>query len=537
MPKEKLTESELYDVLSFANALYTGVGGYGIYNPFNQNSNLLGLEGKSTKFTQKDLIEALEKSPYDYSKLTEYSNFYATMDSIYIQTLRYICGLLSFDLTYSCRNIKNPNEYNSQAYKDDVRRVWKFLDSFDIKQEFRKILYIMAKRDIAYTWFRDSHEIDSPIELEDSKIKKDEKFALQILPQDICKLTGYFNNSQLLFDIDMNYFLDSGVDINLYAPQLKKMFKDSYKDSKYKPSVQLDKRNGSFANWVQCNPNYGAYAFKFDTSTFAQRPPFIAMLLSCMNNKAVEDLQFDKNMISAHEILAGEIPLITDSKTNKADNMAFSAKTMGAFLSLCTQGLKKSSVTPSALPLQNIKAWIYNDSNPSMAKNQLQLSSNQGVSASELIYHDSNLSQFAMQSAQETDYNFVKQVYSQFAQFLNFFINKKTVKYKFNFVLDGMDRTWYKKEKSEALRTLSDKGLTLPPQYWAGVLGIDVQHFIRGLEEAHNMNLAEDYLTLMLNANTMKDGSQSSTDNQGGRPTLDTTERSDKTEEVGDYVD
>jgi hypothetical protein len=74
-------------------------------------------------------------------------------DSIYANTLRYMKGLLSFDLSYTCKNIKDPSEYQSKEYKDDLRRVHKFLDSFDYKQEFsNKILPILLRDETAFTW-------------------------------------------------------------------------------------------------------------------------------------------------------------------------------------------------------------------------------------------------------------------------------------------------------------------------------------------------------------------------------------------------
>lgn len=426
MSKDKLTQEELDSVMEFATSLYNGVGNYGFFSPFGQNRELLGLNGKSIKPTQAKLLKALESSPYDYKALAEYSSFYETFDAIYSKTLKYFIGLLSFDLTYSCKNIKNPKEYASQEYKDDVKRIYKFLDNFDYKHEFKKILKMMTTRDVVYTWFRDSHEIDSPIELNnDYKIKKDEKFALQIMPQDECVLDGLFNNNQYLYSLNMNYFLKGDVDINLYAPQLKKMLRNAFDGiDDYKPSISINNRNGSYANYVQCNPNYGAYAFKFDISTFAIKPPFIGLMKAVINNDDVEKLQMDKNMISAWYLLAGEIGLLKDTKTMKSNNFAISPDVMGKFLHLVQSGIQ-GNVKSLVMPAENIRGWSFQDYNPSMHKNQLTSSSGQGASASELIYHDSNLSQFAMQNAILSDYTFMKQVYGQFSQFLNFFINKK----------------------------------------------------------------------------------------------------------------
>ena len=173
--KERLSEQELDQVLQFAQGLYNGLNGGYFWTPFSQNQNLLALNNNGQKPTQEKLSKALESAPYDYGSLASYSEFMEIWDAIYAKTLRYFSGLLSFDLSYTCKNIKNPSEYKSKEYKDDVKRVHKFLDNFDYKLEFGKIVKQLLRTETAYTWFRDTHEdINTPIDIEDGdgKIKR-----------------------------------------------------------------------------------------------------------------------------------------------------------------------------------------------------------------------------------------------------------------------------------------------------------------------------------------------------------------------------
>ena len=224
MEKDKLSKEELSSVMQFADGLFRGFSGYGFYTPFTQNQNLLSLNNNGSKPTYDKLLRALESSPYDYGTLSSYSEFMEIWDAIYAKTLRYMGGLLAFDLSYTCKNVKDPSEYKSKEYRDDVKRVNKFLDNFDYKLEFDKVVKQLLRTETCYAWFRDTHEeIATPIDIEDDgKIKRNEKFSLQIMPQKECMLTGYFNCSQLLYDFNINYFLNPSVDINLFAPSLKK---------------------------------------------------------------------------------------------------------------------------------------------------------------------------------------------------------------------------------------------------------------------------------------------------------------------------
>ena len=527
--KEKISEYELDQVLQFAQNLYTGFGNYGLYTPFSQNQNLLAINNNPKIPTYEKLVEAFKSEPYDNGLLSSYSEFMEVWDTIYSKTFRYLESLLSFDLTYTCKNIKDPKDYQSKEYKEDLKRVHKFLDNFDYKQEFKKVVKEVLRKETCYVWFRDSHEvIETPIELytEENKIKKNEKFSLQIMPQNYCMLTGYFNSSQLLYDFNINYFLKANVDINLFAPSLKSKFKKAYdenKDMEYIPSAQLDYRNGEFANWVQCSPNDGAYAFKMDISNFRQVPPFANLMKSALNNDTIQQLQVDKDMISAYLILAGEIQLMDNLKSgDKKDQFAISPKTMGQFMNLVTSGLKKN-VKPAAFPLTNIKGWQYNDQNPNMAKNHYETTAGQGVSAGSMIYTTGKMAQFEVENAILADYGFMKQLYLQFNQFLNFYINKKTVKYKFDFEFDGLDREFYRDYKTKRLKEYADKGIVLDETQWASALGIKPQVFHRSLECGHYSDFTQN-LTMLLNANTMKNSGQES---ESGAPKKDNTEISD----------
>lgn len=535
--KESLSEQELDQVLQFAQGLYNGLNGGYFWTPFSQNQNLLALNNNGQKPTQEKLSKALETAPYDYGSLASYSEFMEIWDAIYAKTLRYFGGLLSFDLSYTCKNIKNPSDYNSKEYKDDVKRVHKFLDNFDYKTEFDKVVKQMLRTETCYVWFRDSYEdLNSPIDIDsdEGKIRRNEKFSLQMMPQKNCMLTGYFNCSQLLYDFDINYFLNGNVDINLFAPALKKKFKEAYtnENGEYIPSAQLNYRNGSYANWVQCSPNDGAYAFKFDLSNFRQVPPLMTLLKSCLNNDAIEEMQKNKDLISAYFIMAGEIETMqTDKSGQKANQFAITPQVLGQMMNLVTRGLKSNNILASAFPLKDIKGWQFTDSNPSMVEKQYTTTAAQGASASTLIYTTSKMSQSELENAVYADYCFMKPLYEQFNQFLNFYVNKKTVKYKFEFSFDGLDRQWDREKRQSALRNYADKGIVLDSTMWASAFGMKPQAFQRSLECAHNSDFV-DNLTMMLNANTMKSGGQEDV----GAPKKDISERSEKTEEVEDYV-
>ena len=549
MEEEKvLTEQQVWDTIEFANALYSGnprssMGNMfqGWFNPYTQNENLIRLNNLPTNTPTLDEVQKeLAEARFDTTTLQGYSEFLQTFDRIYGKTLDYFEGLLAFDLRMTCINASG-EDYNKKAYKEDLKRAYKFLDKFDYKSEFRNVVRQILKTGISYNWLRDS--VGNYNEDEDAlDIKKSRSFSLQVLPQDRCILTGYATLQDgsgakvPIFDFDLDYFLRSSVDIKLFDPwfrtQFNKMFKG--KDSvNYVPHAQLKAHKGLYTNWTQTSPVYGAWCFKFDLSNFQIMPPLGSLMKSAINNDAVQNLQADKDMISAYYLLAGEIGMMDGLKSGeKANQTKFDPKTLGTFMGYVTSGLKRN-VKAVAMPLENIRGWQYTDANPNMQENQLKTSSSQGASASRLIYSSSSMSQAEIQNAIITDYNYMSSLYPQFANFLEYFVNRKTKKYKFKFTFTGSTYPFERETRTKQINELANIGLTLNESAWASAYGYAPQEFARMLEEAHYGDL-QDKLTILANLNTMNTTDVGNARASGGRPEKSDNELSDKGAESRD---
>lgn len=533
---EKLSEQQVYSVMEFSNALY-GYLKNGVWNPYSQNSNLLNLTNAPVEATYQDLVNALSSSLSDPTSIQGYSAFMSTFDTIYRKTLTYYQGILSFDLHWSCINVKNPSEYNTQAFKDDEKRLMKFLDNFDYQREFKyKALPIILQSGVFYGWLRDSHgTINDSVDNPNIDIKRDSRYTLQIMPQNYCKITNY-SEYGFLYDIDMNYFLNPNVDIQTFDPSFvsafKKVFSESMNTDDYIPHAQYSERNGNYANWVQTSPLNGAICVKWDESTFAIIPPFANLMKATFDNTKIHELQMDKDMASAWAILYGEIGLLDKEKSGqRPDQTAFTPKTMGEFMNLVRSSLQ-STMKIGALPLENTKFGQFKDSNADMESDSLNTSANQGAFAPSLIYSGNitTPNQTIVQNGIIADYNLVRPLYSQFSRILTYFVNKKTKKYKFSLEFDGSVYPFERDYRKTAIKDLSSLGVVLPPQMWASAYGYKPQTFKRALEEAHAT--MSDYLTPMLNVYTTKDGGTTdtidTTQKKSGRPEKTGNEQSDE---------
>ena len=189
MPTEKLSQSQLQDVINFAETIYTAEKyGQGFYSPWMSNQLLNNLNNSPKPFTMNDLRKALKSYKENASTLQDYTEFMKHWDIIFARTLESYANVLAFDLQIVCTNAFTDEEYQSDEYKKDKQRVYQFLNGFDYKAEFRRVVQQCMTTEVGYYWFRKTKWGN-----------KGMKGTLQLLPQDFCMLTGYWENG-LLYD-------------------------------------------------------------------------------------------------------------------------------------------------------------------------------------------------------------------------------------------------------------------------------------------------------------------------------------------------
>lgn len=505
-----LSEQEAYDVIKFANNLY-GYESFGVYTPWLSNENLINLNNNSRIPTNvESIIKALKDYKREANNLQAYSEFMEVFDMLYNRTVEYYTNLLSFDLQITCKNVKNPKEdYTSSRYLEDKARVYKFLDNFDYKAEFRRVVKQLLRHETHYVSFRNNMN------------KNDPKYTLQTLPQDRCLLTGYFE-SGLLFDFDMMYFIGTpGVDINCYDPIFKKYLSEVWATQglmDYIPSSPLSNRDGTFTLFHQTSPMDNFWAFKFDMSNFSSVPFLSPFLKNVFNNTEIAKLQKNKDIASAFGLLYGEMRMQESAKSGEVpDRFALKPETLGKFMRLVSAGLKSSMTSDSviksvALPLEEAEFKQFEDKNTGMAIDAAKDTVANGASASRLLYATDRMSNEEFIAAVTADYEIVAKLYSQFNNFLEFYVNQKTKQYKFKFTFDGCTQPFWRKRKQDSVMKLADVGLVLNSSAYAAAFGYKPTDFDRLLEEGHNGGML-DNLSQLLSIHNMS--------NPGGRPPSD----------------
>lgn len=506
--QSELTPEQVYSVKEFAQYLYAPMYGNNVYTPQLLYENLLNLNVLPKSTNYENVIKALENARANAKDIQGYSQFLEKANMLYERTMYYYTNLLSFDLWWTVREADSMTkaDWKSKEYKDDLKRLHKFLDNFDYKSEFKKMTLEMLRREVVYTWFR-----------QNESNKNAPKYTLQIMPQSRYMMTGYWENG-ILADFDMQYFLQPGVDIESYDPVFKKLFYETFTGENwdnYNPANQFANRDGAFATWVQLSPDDGSYIFKFDTSNFNTAPFLTPFIKDSLYNNDVQNLQRNKDMLEAMAILVGEIGMIDKSASGNTQNQtAFTPAVMGEFMRIAKSALSQTNIKPVALPLEGVRWEQFEDTNKEMYETNTNTVSSMGASAGRVIYSTDKTTQAEIQAQITSDYYIMEQLYLQFSKFLNFYVNKKMRKYHFNFTFGGCTQDFLRQNHMDMVKEVMDIGFVPNESYIGSILGIAPHDFSRMLNESSNGNLTNK-LTQLQSIHT---ASGTTGDGKKGRP-------------------
>lgn len=511
-----LSEREVMEVFQAAGQIY------GWFTPQLANQTLINLNNNPRTPTREKLNKALETIPYDTHMLAEFSQFAEVFDRLYAKTQEYYANLLKFD--YSWQPIVYTDEYlDDKDYWEDWNRVAKFLDKFNPKHEFPKVVKELLRTGKYFTWFRDSAgniNETGEINLNDTIGKKCQTYTLQTMPQDWCMLTGKWDKGWL-YSFNMAYFTQAGTSLQSYAPIFRKYFKNNFDGENgkpYNPVAPLNSRDSNFALWQDVSPDYGAWVFLMSDDNAVSPPPLVPLIRGTLNDIEMENLQRNANMLGAKALLYGDIGMLDKQKSGQTqDAFSLNPRTLSKFLALVRKGITES-INIAAMPTEGTKFAQFDSSKTDdIYNNQLKTTAGNAASASRLIYSSDKVGQAELEAQRETDCNFMGKLYRQFEDFLDFYINKKTRKYKFHVTLSGYNVKFLEEKRKKDLIDLADKGFVLDPSMYAGIVGMSPQDFVRSLKVGQKYTTK--LFSMIINPYTTSGG--------GGRPTLDTNERSE----------
>lgn len=474
---EKISQSEVNDVLKvwdfleFQNS-YRGYYLNGYTTPDLINRSMQNITMNPTSATLQEILNALNSPKESEELLRNYSTSLENNNMYYKRLIRYIGDLPAFNLTFDCINIKNISEYNSKEYKEDLYILEDFLNRFDCKDSFKTVIRQLVRQGVFYSVLRDEGQ----------------KYVLQELPSDFCKITGK-SDYGLLFDFNMTWFFANyGVDINMYPRVFKSMYRNVFKkiSERYNPAKKPEYRNTTFNYWVQCSPRDGFWAWKISPEITTLIPYFSPLFPDIELQGVVRGLQEDKYFIEASKLLVGILGMNKDNKSgNVANQINITPDILGQFLGLARQGLNKQ-IGLTALPVDDIKVVEFDTKERNMMTEHIKNITDQSIASSASLLDDNKLSVHQSKLASAIDNNFLESMYPMFANFVEYYVNNRTKKYKFKIRFNDFNTPDDESKRKEALSLYNDKGAT-NWELMARISNKNIFEYKRQIEQEHFM--------------------------------------------------
>jgi hypothetical protein len=505
--KEQLTEEQVnqvltaYNFLEFSNSYkesYYNNGQY--FTPDIINQRMKDINMSPVEATLNGLQEAL-KNPKDNETLLKEYSMYAENNSMYYKRLiRYFSDMAAFHISFDCINIQKDSDFNSKQYKEDLKVLDNFISRFNCKEEFQKVLRQMLRQGVFYAVLR----------------KDSEKYSLQELPADFCKITGRHPYG-LLFDFNMEWFTGNyGVDIDMYPKVFKKMYRDVFNDKGYgyDPAQKVSKRSSVYTDWRQCSPLDGFWAWKMSPEIATITPYFSPLFPNISYAPVIRGLQNDKYFIEASKLLVGIIGFNKDTKSGQvANQMNITPDALGKFLGVARKGLNKQ-IGLVALPMDSIETVDFDTDSENIEIDSLKNIASQSVSSYDVLYGNQKLNSHQSKLASAVDSNIVNAIYEDFANFVTYYVNLETKKFKFKIRFHDINVPDDQARVSQLFKDYAQIGV-VDAQLAARALDMNPFELMRHMDMTKSMGFDKKLISLV-NLNTQSSTGASA--NKPGRP-------------------
>jgi len=463
-----LTEKQVWDVIEFSRSLSNAYGSM-YMNPELLSARMRDINLNPLAATQTMLDEAMQ-SPKDNEKnLQEFSQSFELTSMVYKRLLSYLGNMLAFDITYTSN--AEVKDYATLKYKRELEAIEEFLDRFDYLKEFRIVVKEMLRNDAYFGCMRDVGDA----------------IVLQELPSQYCKITGRWGNG-FLFSFNMYWFMQPGVDLDLYPPFFKEKFNeiwgmDGKKPPTYDPGLPPELRgNSSWIYWVDVPVTIGV-CFKLTPELATRLPYFTPLFNDLILQPLMRTLQKNVAMASASKIIMGEVPYLNkEAKATVKDSIAISPDLLGKFMALVKSALSDSVKIASA-PLENMQGIEFKSDNEMYDSYLRTALASSGINTNLIFSSDIKPNAIETQLSLNVDEQMMTALYDQFGAFMNYWASRYTQKYKFRFEFEGTTFFLNREFRYTKAMDLFDNGIVLP-QKIAASLGMKPSVMRKHMEEA-----------------------------------------------------
>lgn len=504
---------------------------YGSYSPIFGEQLVNDLYPRSVPYTRdkiRNLLKDAEKNSFEIRQAAEYVRNNILQ---FERAEQYFISLFSFKYyLLPKRTVSKINDF-----KKSKEKVYKFLESLRIKEQFPRITADVIKNGCGFYLFS----------------KKGDIFDFIRLPLDQCRITGVRNTFGMCFEVDAYYF-ERLYSLGMVTPEIYGYYKDLIEE-KMSPAerdangeIKRDK-NGNVKRkkkktnstynriFIPISPMHGC-CITADPYKGTKVPLLAALLPDSLDILEYKNIQKQKSILETWCIIPQVIPYDTVEKPKVPLQLAKQT------IALLQKSLPAGVVTFSTpLEVQNpITLQSSNTQENITGLGEQNFFSAVGIAGNVMGVGEAK-NQAVLDFSNLTDFGFVSYIYDEFDSIVNLlimiYVNETDWKVKF---FGNSYR--HDKEMKDASSMFSTNNL--PAEYLGANLGFEPQEFEYMLEMGEKSKLKEKMIPLVSQFQ-QSGNNQDSTDkkqqdnsnsnaasDEGGRPQMDDSELSDSGEQA-----
>lgn len=217
-------------------------------------------------------------------QLREVSQYLLSTSSQYFRLIKYFSEMLTLDNMLVPVNVRK-EEFTGKNFENAFLKANTYIENYNIKHEFKKILNVCMLEDVFYGY----------------EWQSGDSIMIQRLPANFCKVTsiedGVFN-----FSFNFSFFDNQNRNIENYPPEFKSLYNTYKKDTTLK--------------WQELDGSKSV-CFKFREDINFPVPPFSGAFEEILDMEDVKDLAKTKAKISNFKLIVQKIPMKKDAKNEK----------------------------------------------------------------------------------------------------------------------------------------------------------------------------------------------------------------------------
>lgn len=168
---------------------------------------------------------------------------------------------------------------------------------------------------------------------------------------------------------------------------------------------------------------------------------------------------------------------------------------LGKFLAVARKGLHEQ-IGLVALPVDNIETVDFDVDDNNIVTDYIQALSQQGIASADVLMSNNKLNSHQSKLASAIDGNIIRTLYKSFADFIDFFVNSRTKKYKFHISFHDINVPDDRAERENRFKTNAAMGI-VDVQYAARVFDLNPFEFERRLAMSKSSEFEKNLISLM----------------------------------------